>query len=570
VLALFALSGAALGEASVSASVDRREVPLDDEVALTITVQGGQDVSSPVLPPLPDFTVVSQSSGQSITASAGGMSSTSTYEYVLMPRSEGTHTIPAIEVPVGRRILKTQPITVRVLPAHGGSRGPTAPPEPAPFLQPDQGQGDVIVRCDIDRKRAYVGQQVLLTFSFLYAGPVQGVQYEPPKTEGFRTHEVTAPPPRTEVVKGRNYAVRQDIKALFPTQPGKLTIGPATVEYSQGFWEPVPGTATTKPIAVEVLRLPEEGKPSGFSGVVGYVTVDASLDRATIKRGEAATLTAAVTGWGNLDAMRAPVVTLPAGLRKYRATENREFAVKPYDGTWRMEGKALFDTVIVPTTVGEVTIPPVEVSYFDPDAARYRVSRSEPLTLRVEPGTGGESADVATSGSSQLEPLPGRLVAQGSGPLLSAPLALLQLGGLAWLVGTAVVRRRRAVLAANPRLARMRGAASRAARGLRAAGGLGPREAAAKTAATVAQYLAEKLDVPPATVSAAEVEPLLGSVGLSADLRRAVADLLRDCDAARFGPVPDSAPVAARAGELIRRLEAELPRRPPSAEERGG
>jgi len=557
-----ALAAPAFAQASVAATVDKSEVALDDQLTLSITAQGSQDVGQPSLPALPDFDVLSQSSSQSINITGAGSSINMTYEYILRPRSQGTKTIPSVEVPVGRRILKTRPVTVKVLPASGGSHapsaGPPSTPELAPFLPPEEAEGDVIARCDVDKKRAYVGEQIILTFSLLYSGPLQGVQYQPPKTEGFRTQELPAPGARYETVNGRRYITRQDLRALFPTAPGKLTIGAATVQYNQGYWEPVPGTVTTQPITIEVLRLPEAGRPESFSGVVGHLNVRASLDRTTVKRGEAATLTAVVSGWGNLDAMKPPVVSLPPGLRKYSSTENRESGAQPFNDSYRMEGKALFDTVIVPTTVGDLTIPPIAVAYFDPNTGRYDVARSEPVVLHAEPGAGGELPGAVVSGAGQLKPLPNHLVSQGSNVLLSALATLAHLAAIGWLAAAGVVRWRRSVLARDPRLARMRGAASRAAKQIRIANGLPAREAAALIASALAGYVADQLDLPPATVSAASVESLLTEAGVSAGTASAAAGLLRDCDAARFAPVATSSPIADRASDLLRRLEGGL------------
>ena len=563
-LALYSLAPAApaFAQASVSATVDRTEVALDDQLTLSIAVQSSQDVGQPSLPTLPDFDVLSQSSSQSLNITGAGSSISMTYEYVLRPRSQGTKTIPPVEVPVGRRVLRTRPVTVRVLPASGASHAPSAgssgTPELAPFLPPEEAEGDLIARCDVDKKRAYVGEQIILTFSLLYSGPLQGVQYQPPKTEGFRTEELPAPAARYETVNGRRYITRQDLRALFPTAPGRLTIGAATVQYSKGYWEPVPGTVTTRPITIEVLRLPDAGRPESFSGVVGHLNVRASLDRTAVKRGEAATLTAVVNGWGNLDAMKPPVVSLPPGLRKYNSTENREFGPEPFNDSYRMEGKALFDTVIVPTTVGDLTIPPIAVAYFDPNTATYDVARGEPVVLHVEPGAGGELPGAAVSVAGQLKPLPNRLASQGSDVLLSAPVALAHLAAIGWLVSAGVVRWRRSVLARDPRLARRRGAADRALRQIKVASGLPLREAAAQVASALAGYVADQLDVPPATVSAASVESLLTEAGVSAGTASVAARLLRDWDAARFAPAAASSPMADRATDLLRHLEGEL------------
>jgi hypothetical protein len=290
--------------------------------------------------------------------------------------------------------------------------------------------------------------------------------------------------------------------------------------------------------------------------------VRAVLDRDTIKRGEAATLTAIVQGWGNLEAMKAPAMTLPAGVREYRSSENRRFEPKSVDGGYRVEGEALFDNVIIPTTVGQITIPPIRIGYFDPEAGRYRVAWSEPVVLHVKPGEPGTVA--ATAGlqqREQLRPLPDRLVGRDDNRLVSAAVAVSQVLAISWLIGAGAVRRRRAVLGRNPKLARARRAARRANDRVREARKLPPREAASGIAAAVAGYIADRLDVPAATVSPATVGELLASHGVDAD-GAPLADLLSACDTVRFSPSAeaDVRPVANQALQLIRTLERDIRR----------
>lgn len=565
VLLAFAQTGGLA--ASASASVDRTTAPADELVVLSINVTGADQASAPSLSGLKGFDVVSTGESRSISMGTGGMTSRETFEFVLRPTAQGPQTIPAITVRAGNQILRTNPLSVNVTaPGGSGSAGaaPTLPMPSVPSAGGAKGAGDdVFVRCTTDRKQAYVGEQILLTFSLYYATQLGNVDYEPAGTEGFRTYPLPSPPSRYENAKGRQYAVKEEAKLLFPTAPGARTITPAKVRYTTGFWDPVPRTLTTEPITIQVARLPEAGKPAGFSGVVGHLNVRADVDQHTIRMGEAATLTISVTGWGNLDAMEAPKPTLPQGLRQYQSSEHREFEPKPQGSGFRMGGQALFDQVIIPTTVGQLTIPPVEVAYFDPETRQYDVARSEPVVLQVQPGIGGGPA-AEPAQAAQLRPLPDRLVGNRGGRLVSAPVFASQVLALGWLVATALVYRRRSVLAADPRLARAHSAARRTTRIVKLARALPPREAAAEIASAVCAFLADKLDVPAATISTATVEALLLEQGVEAEPARNVADLLRQCDRWRFGLSPGAASgslgaVADSAVLWVRHLERVLP-----------
>ncbi len=559
----------ALGQPAASASVDKQTVALDDTLRFTIRVSGSDQVEEPRLGPLADFVVVSQFRSQSVNIVGGRTSVDVSFQYILQPRSEGATTIPAIEVVAGGQVLKTRPITVEVVPPRGASprqpapsQTPVVPPRLSPFLGPDELHGDVIVRCETDKTTAYVGEQILLTFSVYYSARPVDIQYEPANTEGFRVQELPEPPPRYDVIDGERYVVKKDLKLLFPTAAGEHTIGPAKVRYTRGFWDPATETRSTEPITIRVSRLPEAGRPESFSGVVGSLEVRAVLDRDRITRGEAATLTVVVRGWGNLEAMSAPVMSLPAGVREYRSSEDRRFEPKPVDGGYRVEGEAHFDNVIIPTTVGEITIPPIWIGYFDPEAERYRVARSDPVVLHVEPGEAGIGPEAAVADpGEQLRPLPDRLVNRSDGGLVSPLVVVSQVAAVAWLIGTGVVRRRRDILERNPRLARARRAARTASRRIREAGGLAPREAAAGIAAALGGYVADKLDVPSATVSPATAEEVLASHG-AASCGEELTQLLRACDSVRFSrdPAADVGSISRGALELLRRLEREIGR----------
>ncbi len=537
------LGAPAVAAPSVSASVDRTTVPMGETVALSITLTGADGAAAPSLGNLSGFDVVSTGQSRAFSMTGGAASVETVFEYVLSPTSTGTKTIPPIEVHVGNQVLRTNALTVVVSEGRGGAGAGTPPTLPMPGLPPTEVTpatgDDVFIRCTVDKKRAYVGEQLLLTFSLYYAAHLGGVNYEPAGTEGFRTQPLPAPAARYETVNGRQYVVKQELKLLFPTAPGTHTIAPAKLQYATGYWDAAAKTLTTEPIAIEVSRLPEAGKPAGFSGAVGQLQVAVQIDRDTLRMGEAATLTISVIGWGNLDAMEPPRLVLPEGLRQYQSREHREFAPQTLGEGFRMAGEALFDHVIIPTTTGDLAISPVEVAYFDPTTERYEVARSRPIVLHVQPGD-GQTPAVAPGQTAPLKPLPDRLTGGRREHLLSAPLLASQVVALGWLVAAGLVRRRRSGLLADPKLARARAAARRATRLAALSGALPPREAATEIASAVAGYLADKLDLPAATVSAGSVAGLLADCGASAESSARVVAVLSACDALRFGPLGDA------------------------------
>lgn len=208
-----------------------------------------------------------------------------------------------------------------------------------------------------------------------------------------------------------------------------------------------PGTEVT------VLPLPAEGRPSGFSGAVGHFSMDATAEADHVRVGEPIELRMVVRGDGNLD--RVSMAGLP---------ESAELKTYPPSAT-RQDDTKTFVQAVIPQRAGATQIPPVEMSYFDPDAARYVTLRSSAIPIDIKPG----QALAATSSGATPDAISGPALApnadiDGSPVRSLRPLythkgfwlaQLVPLGTLAtaaaWLI-----RRRRA--AADPYHALRRGA----------------------------------------------------------------------------------------------------------------
>ena len=78
-----------------------------------------------------------------------------------------------------------------------------------------------------------------------------------------------------------------------------------------------PATLTSEALALQVLPLPQEGRPADFGGLVGSFTLEATVEPQQLKAGESVTLTATVRGRGNVKRM--PELKIPPldGLKVY-------------------------------------------------------------------------------------------------------------------------------------------------------------------------------------------------------------------------------------------------------------
>ena len=615
-LLLLVLFGAAAAPAAaavtVSAELSRPSVALGDQLVLSVTVSGEQaSLPSPKLPTLDAFNVYDSGRSQSLNFINGHISSSVVYTYVLAPRAAGKFKIPAITA--DGAAAATAPLDIEVLAAGsripvagaaappapaGAPSAPAAPPlpgteAPARSARPRSGPpADVFVTASLDRPRAYVNQQVTLTVRFLNAVQLLGdLRYDAPETTGFLTEDL--PPVRNGMtqVDGRPYQFSEIKVALFPIQPGRLTIGPAVIhcqlarlagagggnDFFDRFFAmaaPQPVTLNSEPLTLQVDALPA-GKPEDFTGVVGRLSARASADRVELKAGDAVTLSVVVTGSGNLKSLPEPKLPDVPSLRFF-ATESSASVDKAND---RIGGSKTFRTVVVPRVSGPARLPAFSFSYFDPERKAYARAETAPIALRVAPGAPGAAPSAAAPAPSA----PGLTViaddvrylktAPARAPLSSALAAFADLGPwhalpAALLLFAAFVAWRRRADEADPRGRRRREALARAEARLKSAAALPPAEAARAAALAgeaIAGYAADQLDAPAAglTLKAA----LDGLKALSRAPSPATLERLsaawREADLRRFAPGAtgdDLAQFSNETSALLRALDQELRR----------
>jgi len=165
-ISLLLISARAWGQdARVTASVGSDTVGIQDQFQLKITVSGRDsgDAENPRLSNLKGFRVVS---GPNISTQYqwinGRSSSSRSFIYILIPEKEGQFTIDPVEVRVGGKTYKTQPLQVRVTSAPQ-NRAPQTQRPLSPFddfeeeVAPRRRSvgGAVFVRAELDRASAY-------------------------------------------------------------------------------------------------------------------------------------------------------------------------------------------------------------------------------------------------------------------------------------------------------------------------------------------------------------------------------------------------------------------------------
>jgi len=125
-----------IGKFRVSATVDKKQVEVNQPVSVTIKISGTGNIKSvaePVFEKLDDFRIYKASSGENVSKLNDRVGGSKVFEEVFIPRRPGTLQIPAInfnyfDPELGEyKTLSTRPITLRVLKPEGYAVSPEVP-----------------------------------------------------------------------------------------------------------------------------------------------------------------------------------------------------------------------------------------------------------------------------------------------------------------------------------------------------------------------------------------------------------------------------------------------------------
>jgi hypothetical protein len=554
---------------SFNATVDRTEMGLDEQLTLTVSVTGNvKSIPQPELPQLNDFSILTSGRSQSFNYSNGQLSSSVIFNYILTPRKTGKFIIGSAKIKLDGKTYETTPIEITVTATESSPDDTREPGEQKKQPAPQLAAKDLFIRTVVDKKKAYVNQQITLTFQF-YQGVrlFNNPEYIPPSLTGFWSEDL--PPKRQyyKTVEGRQYYVQELKTALFPTSTGKLIIGPAelkcTVEdldrhlnrdpfamfdrdllslFRQGKKQ----ILKSQPIEIEVVPLPEIGKPEDFGGTVGNYNMKVTLDKTQVEMGQPVTLKARISGVGNVKSVGQPKIAELPDFRSYSSGSSEN--VSKDNNT--VQGVKTYEEVLIPKKAGKYTIPPVEFSFFDPKAKKYQTLKSNPILLTVTPSTEVSPTDMAQLTRQEIgmaakdiryiKVNTGDFEDQGA-PLYTKPLFLIL--QLIPLLGFTISWRYQSVrdrLNSDVGYARQRRARRSAQKRLKVARKLisskSSKEFYCEVSKALLQYVGDKLNLAAYGLTKDQIVDKLTEKGLEKEKIDHLVSSLDFCDFARFAP----------------------------------
>jgi hypothetical protein len=349
-------------------------------------------ITAPILSP---FDILSSSPSPQVTIEAGAQPSVlAEFRYKLTTDQTGTFTIPSFEARLGQMIARSHPLRIQVA-------GPRADNVPSIVTRATLDTGlEVNFRALASPDTVFVGQQVNYEVAVFLNENVSGrlrrnPTFYPPDIRSMLAYDLpsvkTAPRRR---VGNRCFDALVYQRALFPLIAGRFVIPPSQLVYalstSAGFFsrEETHDVQTDRAMVIAV-EPPAATRPGNWSGAVGDLRLRARLDTTVARVGDPLLLTVQVTGAGNVKLFPRPDVNIP-----WASIVRGDERVRVDSMSARIRGSKEFDWVLTPKVAGELDVPPIQYSYFNPDQRRYMLAESPPVRVRV--GTGA-LADVDTA-----------------------------------------------------------------------------------------------------------------------------------------------------------------------------
>lgn len=594
---------------TIQINADQTVAGVGDIVHVQVTATSSDNMpDSPQIGATPGFVVRGENPSQSQMHSfgSGGMthSYTLTVDWVLQAQRVGTFRVGPPSFALGGRRYAGQSIALQVVPAGTAParrQPPSTPqspfgfspfdpwrglfqdfPSPAPPAPPAvttdpklslEAPRDPIyfLHATVDKATAVVGEQV--TFSIyeyldVSSAGVEGEEEHDPQVADFVKHSLLRddqdpPVAGYAAIGGRTWRVRVLARwALFPLRAGDLVITPMTVSIHADARRRTAFRRETETLHVRATDPPPAGRPPGFAqGNVGRFALRAEVNPRSLTQGGAVDVRVDLSGTGNIPgSVNPPAIE---GVEWLTPEVRDSLGAKGHDA---YGGERTFDFVVRMKRPGDVDLGQLTLPFFDPDSKRYEVARAPLGIVHVTPS---DSPQPSAASSERLPGLPAprdalenrpqaRRHADDSalfwlGAVAGWPLALgVAIGGhAAGRTVARVWRRRRASPAAELR--------DRIALARAASDGPDARQVDAATVRVLEAAAVASAGINLRGALGDEVARRLEDAGVTHDAAAGLAELLRECEAARFAP--EAADLAAargrwgRAQQTLRLLE---------------
>lgn len=355
--------------ATVTAKLSENSVVENQVVQLTIRTDFADTGNGPDFSILEkDFTILNQSQSSQFSFNLGASQSRKYWIVSLMPKSAGTFEIPSIQV--GRH--QSNPITLEV--------------KTSPALLDENGNPPILIELEVSDIQPYLQQEVIIRLKLYHAFALQNANISTPKHVDLVMERLTDDQVHYETIKDTSYQVLTREYLAFPQQSGIIEIEPqkvaAMINTNRGRRLI---KAQSKAIKLNVLPVPdnfpsENWLPAKNIGIQSKLTHSNSRQAGTAQVGDTLIWTITTTADGSF----------PEQIPSLEFVSTKNYKLYPqqpsFDSSKSSQGIKGQQTVqieVVPTAPGTLTLPVIELPYWDIKNRRVKNAYAAAPTMEI-------------------------------------------------------------------------------------------------------------------------------------------------------------------------------------------
>ncbi len=393
-----------------SGALEKQPVAVGEPFMIEYTLQGGIGINF-VMPDYDKsaFFLIEENQAEQMIETNGRRSFSTTFALTFKPLQPGHHTFSPATVTIDgiHRKLRSNALELDVENSKGFNQQQPQVTQVNPQT-PQQGTSsseDVVLIAVPSKRTAYLGEPILLTYKLLTRKNLTQPQVtDNPQYAGFWRDdlETKASKGQVEMYQGKrftSYEVKREF--LYPQKSGDLLIPTFGLQVEmesreQSWLEKMLGApalhesvqVNSQPLTIQVKPLPTSSQPTHFNGWVGNFKADFLLLNNPTKVGEPLQVNVTLVGKGNLRMTTPPKWEVGSDFESYEPEAEDHLHKETHDIT----GFRVFKYSFIPNKVGDFTLPPLKLYFFDYEQNKYDSIVSPSYAVNVL-----ENPDIASS-----------------------------------------------------------------------------------------------------------------------------------------------------------------------------
>ena len=397
-LIIFFALGFALPQ-EISSSVSTKNISITESIIFTIKISDIDENPSVDISQIEDsFSIISGPNiGSEYRFINGDRTSSRSISWTLIAKNHGKLVIPSLKVNAGKKTLITEPHEIIV------SKQNT-----------DQSIKDLFLEVKVSKDKAFVGEQVKLSYTFYTRVASKVLSTEFPEYSDFWVEKLFDPvgmqftPESWNDIEidGNNYKSLKIYEvALFPLQEGVFTLESMIMKietknkdssFNRLFWDdPFFDTFSQRtrakllvsdPVKIEVSSLSDI--PQNFTGAVGKFTLNSSLSNSNIDEGSPTVFKVVLNGEGNLSNIGRPKIIFPEDIDVFEGETKVEKNISE-----DFSGSIIWEYNLIPRKNGIFMIDAIEIPFFNSVTKSWSNASSKDIKLSVNKSTIFDSSD---------------------------------------------------------------------------------------------------------------------------------------------------------------------------------